>query len=173
MADLSTVFNGGLEVDTEALSAPAGERKPLPMGDYKFQVVDSELRERDGKTFLTFKFEVVGGEHNGRWYWENYFVESSSEQQQRIGHENLMRLMQSCGLQSMTNTDQLCGRQFGATLKAGKPKKDGGFYVNMVGYTQVNQSAQGQPPQTSPDPAPAPSSDPFDMSADDGGWQSA
>ncbi len=96
-----------------------GNYDPIPEGDYTLQAVEADEKvTKDGTgTYINGKFEVVGGEHDGRLIWNVFNVNNKSEQAQRIGRQQLVAWATACGRPEADDTDKLIGKKFKATVE--------------------------------------------------------
>ena len=70
-------FNAG-NYDFSTEDRPAYE--PLPEGYYNVIAIDSEIRDTKAGTgnYLQFKFEVLDGQHKGRYIWDRFNLRNPS-----------------------------------------------------------------------------------------------
>tara|TARA_R100000935_G_C2814068_1_gene156428 strand:+ start:53 stop:556 length:504 start_codon:yes stop_codon:yes gene_type:complete len=99
----------------------------MPDGEYKLMGVDAEEKQTQKKngSYINAKFEVVGGEHNGRFIWQNFNIINPNETAQRIGRQELVAWATACGKGTADDTDKLLGKVFSA--KVGVEKGTGGY----------------------------------------------
>ena len=104
-----------------------GNYDPIPEGDYTLEAVEAEDKvTKDGTgTYINVKFEVKGGEHDGRLIWNIFNVVNKSEAAQRIGRQQLVAWATACGKPEADDTDKLIGKKFKATV--GIEKGTGGY----------------------------------------------
>ncbi len=152
MPDISDYFVDGVPA---ANGAPTTDREPLKMGDYIMQVVESTAKEKDDTHSIAFQFEVVSSEHGdqfvGRKHWVDVVMQSPTRARQEIGHKVLGSLVAACQMDKVTDTDALNGHRVKATLKQGKPKQDGGHFVETyfsVDLTSLKSDAKVEEPET-------------------------
>jgi hypothetical protein len=104
------------EVDVNAIQVP-GNYDPIPEGDYVLKALESEEKDTaSGGQMIKVKFEVVGGEHNGRWVWQNFNTVNKSDAAQRIGRQQLVAWATACGKADCDDTDKLIDKKFNATV---------------------------------------------------------
>lgn len=90
---------------------------PLPRGDYKMKCLDAELKDtKAGGQYIEAKFEVVGGEYDGRFVWNNFNIVNASEKAQNIGRQQLVSWATACGKPDAEDTDKLIDRPFMCSL---------------------------------------------------------
>lgn len=137
MTDISEIFGGAL--DASEVTEATSERKPLSPGEYDMCVLESEMRTFDNDDeCITIKFEVLGGEFNGRWHWNNYMTKCAGNiKRVEYAKNDLTRLVAACGLTSCTNLDQLIGRRFSVRVEHNGRKTNGDPYINLKGYKKA------------------------------------
>jgi len=146
-------FNSS-EVDVNATVS----RDPIPAGDYVLKCLEAEEKETSsGGTMIKAKFEVVGGEYDGRWVWNNYNIVNASEKAQNIGRQQLVSWATACGKPEADDTDKLIDKKFTATV--GIEKGTGGYSdSNRIKSYLMPES--GSAPATKPAVKPAPAAKP-------------
>lgn len=103
-----------------------GSREPIPDGDYTLKALEAEEKATStGGTMIKVKFEVVGGEHNGHWIWQNFNVVNKSEKAQQIGRQQIVAWATACGKPNADDTDKLLDKPFKGTV--GLEKGSGGY----------------------------------------------
>ena len=132
MPDITTIFGepaGGYVPETV-------DRTELPMGRYIAEILDSELKEdADANQRITFKFSVVDNEHrkpelNGRWFWVDFSLKDANSQREEIGRKQFASLIGAVKLDQVTDTEVMHGKKCAVTMIQGKPKNNGGHFVN-------------------------------------------
>lgn len=119
------------EVDINAMQA-GGSYDPVPEGDYVLKALESEEKDTaSGGQMIKVKFEVVGGDHNGRWVWQNFNTINKSDVAQRIGRQQLVAWATACGKPDCDDTDKLIDKKFNATV-AIEPAKGGYAASNKI-----------------------------------------
>ena len=134
MTDISDIYGGAIDATQ---TTPAPDRSPLAVGTYTMKVLESERRERNGTDMVTFKFEIVGGDFDGRWHWNDYVLSDANAQRQKIGRQDLTRLVAATGLTTCSDTDILDGRTFQVDVTHGGKRTDGTPWINLRNYRQV------------------------------------
>jgi len=132
------------EVDVNATVS----RDPVPAGDYVLKCLEAEEKQtRSGGTMIKAKFEVVGGDYDGKWIWENYNIVNASEKAQNIGRQQLVSWATACGKPDADDTDKLIDRKFTATV---------GIEMGTGGYSDSNKIKSYLMPEAAEKPAKAP-----------------
>jgi hypothetical protein len=107
------------EVDVNDI--PSGNYDPIPDGEYTLVALDAEEKSTaSGGEMIKVKFEVVGGEHNGRFIWQNFNIVNKSEMAQKIGRQQLVAWATACGKADCDDTDKLIGKKFQAEVDTQK-----------------------------------------------------
>jgi hypothetical protein len=81
----------------------------LPAGDYKAQIIDSELvptKAGDGQR-LTLTYEVTDGPFAKRQFWQGLNIVNPNAQAQSIAERELKRVTAALGLGPITDSDVL------------------------------------------------------------------
>lgn len=98
----------------------------LEPGDYTLKALEAEEKETStGGVMIKAKFEVVKGEHAGRWIWQNFNIVNKSEKAQKIGRQQLVAWATAVGKPDADDTDKLLDKPFLCTL--GVDKGTGGY----------------------------------------------
>ena len=111
----------------DASEVEISEYELLPEGDYTLQVTDSEMVpvKNDGLQ-LVFKFQVVGGNFDGRELRERLNIKNSNEKAVEISFQTLAKIVQACGLTKVNDSSELHGKKFLAHVAV---KKGQGTYI--------------------------------------------
>lgn len=139
------------EVDVNDI--PSGNYEPIPDGEYT--LVGLEAEEKDtasGGVMIKAKFEVVGGDHNGRFIWQNFNVVNKSEQAQKIGRQQLVAWATACGKPDCDDTDKLIGKKFQAEVDT---QKGTGGYKDSNRVRAFLFAAEEKPARAAAKAAPA------------------
>jgi len=145
------------EVDVNDI--PSGNYDPIPDGEYTLVALDAEEKSTAaGGEMIKVKFEVVGGEHNGRFIWQNFNVVNKSEMAQKIGRQQLVAWATACGKADCDDTDKLIGKKFQAEV--GIEKGTGGYKdsnrVRAFLFAAEEKPARAAAKATAPAKAAAP-----------------
>jgi len=137
------------EVDMS--SVPSGNREPVPAGDYVMKALEAEEKDTaSGGTMIKAKFEVLKGEHAGRWIWQNFNIVNKSEVAQRIGRQQLVGWATACGKADCDDTDKLIDKAFTATVGIDPAK--GGYAASnkIVAFLSASADAPAAKPAAKP-----------------------
>jgi hypothetical protein len=96
--------------------------QPIPDGWYRVEVKKAELKAtKDGNgQYINVQYSVMGPSHAGRVVFDIINVRNASAEAERIGLAGLKRLKLAVGLPSLTDTDQLVGRNLEIDVKTQK-----------------------------------------------------
>ncbi len=91
----------------------------IPEGWYQAFVSGAELRPtKDGAgKYIFFTFKIAGPTHAGRLIISIVNIENKSVAAEEIGRATLGKIMRVCGLESITDTDELIGAPVSIKLK--------------------------------------------------------
>ncbi len=100
----------------------------LPAGEYKVQIIDSDLVETkagDGQ-YIKLVYEVIGdARYNGRKVFDNLNIVNPSVDAVRIGKQKLNTICALVGLKTIKDTAQLHGKTMTILVAVGKNKMTG------------------------------------------------
>jgi hypothetical protein len=101
--------------------------QPIPDGWYRVEVKKAELKAtKDGNgQYINVQYGVLGPSHAGRIVFDIINVRNASAEAERIGLAQLKRLKLAIGLPSLTDTDQLVGRNLEIDVKTQKSAEYG------------------------------------------------
>ena len=96
-----------------------GDFEPLPAGWYTAKTTQSELKttnKGDGQ-YIKMRYDITGPTHEGRVVFDNINISNPNEVAQRIGQQQLGKLMEAGKLEALEDTDQLIGLDLQIKLK--------------------------------------------------------
>lgn len=107
-----------------------GDYTPLPPGDYRVHVVESDMKStKDGRgNYLQLELEVLDGEHAGRKLTERLNIDNPNQQAVDIAQRTLNAICVAVGKLSISDSNELHNIPMIATVKVDPPKpyfKDG------------------------------------------------
>lgn len=109
---------------TQVTPAAAPNYGPLPKGIYTAIVMDTDVKTTkngDGQ-YIAVTFQIVDGEHANRRVWQNINVSNPNKQAEDIGRSELAALCFACGVDKLTDTEELHDIPLG--IEVGIDKKD-------------------------------------------------
>jgi hypothetical protein len=107
-----------------------GDYTPVPPGEYRVIVKDSERKEArtPGNYYYQLDLEIIEGEHKGRSLTERLNLENSNSQAVDIAQRTLNSICVAVGKMSISDTGELHNIPMIAVVKVDPPKpyvKDG------------------------------------------------
>jgi hypothetical protein len=131
----------------------------LPAGWYSVTIGNASLEENKARTgkFIKLELEITSQQGRGRKMFPKINFQNASAEAQRIGQEQLRDICAACGIERLTDTDQLLRKQLDVKVKI-SPARDGYDESNDVqAYVPYGTKVQaGAPVAHQAGPAPAP-----------------
>lgn len=166
-------FNAGQAIEMQSDSKSA-EREPVPAGRYSAMVTDSAIKATkagDGE-YIELTWEIVGGPHNNRKWWQMYQVKNKSEKAVSMAQADLSAICKAMGREGFDMTEDLHNHEIVVDLEiesqAGWSDKN---RVPFMGYHAASAAAAAPAPAAPAPAAPAPQ--PVAADADKPSWQRA
>lgn len=125
MASLGSKFDATTH-DTEQ----RGDYEELPNGIYKLEIEASDVvptKAGDGTILKTTSVVVEPEEYKGRKLFTNYNLENKSALAQELGQKAFASLCRAIGVAEVEDSEALHFITYTATIKLGKPSKDGQY----------------------------------------------
>jgi hypothetical protein len=119
----------------------------LPPGDYKVQIVQSDMVQNKAGTgqYLWLEMDIVDGEYQGRKVWDRLNLVNPNQQAQDIAQRQLSAICHAIGQLSVQDSEELHFKTFVAQVKV-KPRQDTGENTNEVkGYKPADEQRQAAP----------------------------
>ena len=112
--------------------------EPLPEGYYNVIAIESEIRDTKAGTgnYLQFKFEVLDGQHKGRYIWDRFNLRNPNPKAVEIAQENLARFCQSAGHKSISDSFELHHRP--VKVKVAHREWNGQTQTEIKGYRKAD-----------------------------------
>lgn len=160
MADLGFVFN------TEEV--PESIFEPIPAGDYKALITESEMKTTKSRTgeYLELKIEITEGEHAGRTFFERLNIKNPNEKAVEIAYQTLAKICKAVNKNNIQRSEELHNIRFflsvGVEVNPPYQKADGtmsesGFKNSIKGYKSIlNYTPTATTPTTGQQQAVAP-----------------
>jgi len=125
--------------------------QPIPDGWYRVEIKKAELKAtKDGQgQYINVQYSVLGPNFAGRVVFDIINVRNASATAEQIGLASLKKLKLAVGLPSLTDTDQLVGRNLEIDVKTQK-SADYGDKNTVKAY----RSAEGSTVPSIPSAAP-------------------
>lgn len=91
----------------------------IPAGDYKVQIVQSEMRVTKAGTgqYIWLELDVLDGEYAGRKLWDNVNIINPNPKAQQIGEKILAQICKACGITQATDSEQFHFKPMTAKVK--------------------------------------------------------
>ena len=126
--------------------------QPIPDGWYRVEIKKAELKAtKDGNgQYINVQYSVLGPNFAGRVVFDIINVRNASATAEQIGLASLKKLKLAVGLPSLTDTDQLVGRNLEIDVKTQK-SADYGDKNTVKAYRSPEGSAM---PSMAPTSAP-------------------
>jgi len=87
--------------------------EPLPNGDYKVEIIDSEEKEsKNGHMYISLDMVVRGGQYDGRHIFENLNVGHPNETVVNIAHQTIKKISLALGKSGVKDSSDLHGKPF-------------------------------------------------------------
>jgi hypothetical protein len=152
MATLQGIFGNAKGFDA-SLVEPAEDLQPLPAGDYKAILAESEVAPNKAGTGknLKLKFQIVDGPHKKRTLYSWLAVLNPSEVAQRIAHQSFSALCHAVDVLKVTDTSQLHGKPL--LLAVGFETDHQGKPANVIKGYKPLQAAKQAPESGAEEPA--------------------
>lgn len=133
-----------------------GDYSPIPPGKYTAVLVESELLQNKNGTgsYLKLKFQVMGGQYDGRNVWQNMTYKHTNAQAQQIGRKELNTLRLACGVPDLKDSTQLHGIAHQIEVKI--EQSDGYDPQNVIKNYYAIQGTPPVAPTQDVQAAPAP-----------------
>lgn len=106
--------------------------EPLPAGEYKVQITDSDIvTPKSGNgSMIKFTYEVIADpQFDGRKIFDNIIIEHSSVEAERIGKQKLNTICALTGVKSLKDTAQLHGKTLSLLISV---KESNGEKQNVI-----------------------------------------
>lgn len=116
--------------------------EPIPAGDYKLAIKESEDKETKNKngSYLSLKIEVIEGEHKGRLLFENLNLNNPSNQAVEIAKGTLSAICRAVGVMTPNDSAELHGKPFVGTVALEKRKDTGEMQNRIKKYTSLSEA---------------------------------
>jgi Protein of unknown function (DUF669) len=121
MANLGGVFDA-TQVE------PTGDFTPVPPGDYKVQILSSEMVENSARTghMLKLELEILEGDQAGRKLYDRLNLDNPNAQAVEIAQRTLSAICHAVGKLSVQDSDELHMLPMVATVKVDPPRSANG-----------------------------------------------
>lgn len=125
--------------------------EPLPAGEYKVQITDSDIvTPKSGNgSMIKFTYEVIADpQFDGRKIFDNIIIEHSSVEAERIGKQKLNTICALTGIKALKDTAQLHGKAMSLLISV---KDNQGEKQNVIKkYLPFNDRDENEQNQEQP-----------------------
>lgn len=126
----------------------------LPAGVYMAQAIEAELKEtQSGGTMLTFTFEILDGEFQGRRVWERFNYVNANDMAQRIARREMGRFAVAAGMPGFADTEDFLWKPVRIDVTIRKDKN--GQYPDQNSIKKFLPVDGGGAPQAAANAAPS------------------
>lgn len=126
----------------------------LPAGEYIAQAIEAELKDtQSGGTMLTFTFEILDGDFQGRRVWERLNYINANEMAQRIARREMGRFAIAAGLNTFDDTEDFLFKPVRIDVAIRKDKN--GQYPDQNGIKKYLPVDGAPAPQVADNAAPS------------------
>lgn len=112
---------------------------PVPIGEYKVHITNSELKDTKAGTgkFVKFEFTILDGEYQGRKIWTQLNLVNPNPVAVEIAQKEFATLCRACNQPVVQNTEVLHGKPI--IIKAGIQPAKGDFAPSntIKGYAAI------------------------------------
>jgi len=164
-------FNAGQAIEMPSDSKSA-DFEPVPAGRYSAMVTESAIKPTkagDGE-YIELTWEIIGGPHNNRKWWQMYQVKNKSEKAVSMAQADLSAICKAMGREGFDMTEDLHNHEIVVDLEiesqAGWSDKN---RVPFLGYHSAT-AAPAEPAPAAPTPV-QPTPQPVAAEADIPSWQ--
>lgn len=134
MAQLGQTF------DAHAVE-PSAPRDLLPPGDYKMEIVRSEMRETSkGGQMLELELAVTDGQYKGQRAYERLNLVNSNATAQQIAHQTLSAICRATGQMQVSDSEQLHFKPMSVKVAVKAAQGEYGPSNVVKGYTAIGGS---------------------------------
>lgn len=122
---------------------PQGEYTPIPAGEYKVQIITSEMVENKAQTgqMLKLELEIMDGEQAGRKIFDRLNLDNPNATAVEIAQRQLSAICHAVGVLSVQDSEELHFKPMIAVIVVTPPKGEYGAGNNIKTYKQVGEAA--------------------------------
>lgn len=157
--------------------APADDFTPLPAGDYRAMIIDSEMKPtKDGTgQYLAITMQVIDGQFQGRLIWDRLNLINRNPKAAEIAQRTLSAICHAVGVLQVQDSTQLHNRPMIVRVKFLEdpqygPKNEVASYKPINGTGAPMSSAPFEQPAAAPVPMAPPPAQPAPAAAGAPPW---
>jgi len=127
---------------------PTSEFEPIPPGKYLAMITESELKptKSGSGNYLQFTFQILEGEHAGRFLWARLNINNANATTVQIAHAELSAICRAVAVPTPGDSLELHNLPLLITVKCRKREDTGDMTNEIKGYAKPD-AATGQPQQ--------------------------
>ena len=138
---------------------PQAAYSPIPAGDYRVQIVNSEMQENSQKTgsYLKLELEIIDGDQQGRKLIDRLNLDNQNATAVEIAQRTLSAICHAVGVLTVQDSEELHMIPMVAKVKVEPGRTvNGKEYGPGNGIGGYRKDDGGRPAQTRPMPPTAP-----------------
>jgi len=127
---------------------PAGDFTPIAPGEYKVQIISSEMvRNKAGTgSMLKLELEITEGEAAGRKLYDRLNLDNPNQQAVEIAQRTLSAICHAVGKLSVADSEELHMRPMIAVVKVDPPRSANGKDYGASNSIKTYKAADGAAP---------------------------
>lgn len=126
---------------------PSMEFEPLPAGEYRAIIADSEMKTTKAGTgsYLELAFQIIDGEYSNRYLWTRLNLDNPNPMAVKLAQAELSAICRAVGVMAPNDSVELHDIPLLITVKC-KNREDNGELTNEIkGYAKITtDEEQGQ-----------------------------
>ena len=132
---------------------PSTDFEPIPPGKYPAVITESEMKANKAGTghYLQFTFEILDGEHKGRYLWARLNLDNPNATAVQIAKAELSAICRAVGVLAPNDSSDLHDLPLVIHVKCKKRPDTGEVGNEVKGYSPKSSPAEPPPGQS---PAP-------------------
>ena len=131
---------------------PATDFEPLPDGKYLAVITDSEKKDNRARTgrYLQLTFQVIEGDHKGRFVWARLNLENPNETAVKIAEAELSAICHAVGVMEPDDSERLHDTPLVIAVRRRKRPDTGEFTNEIKGYYKQDAGKPVQATKSTP-----------------------
>jgi hypothetical protein len=127
---------------------PQGDYTPVPPGEYKVQIISSEMVETSAKTghMLKLEMEIIEGDQAGRKLFDRLNLDNPNQQAVEIAQRTLSAICHATGKLSVQDSEELHMIPMVAVVKVDPPRTSNGKEYGPSNAIKAYKAAGGGAP---------------------------
>jgi hypothetical protein len=130
---------------------PPDQYEPLPIGDYRAEIIASDIKPtKDGSgQYIQFEMKILEGDYAGRMAWDRINLWNQNETAARIAVQTMKKILDACGKGAVDDTEELHQIPFILKITMRQNKKTGEMQ-NAYSYAREGEAPAARPKPTQP-----------------------